>query len=233
MHSPWPLHTAVLDLDDTLYPEREFVLSGFLAVDAWLRASHGIHGFETEACRLFAAGHRGRIFDEALDCLGLSASAELVAAMLKVYRDHRPNLRLFPDAEELLNWAPSVGLRLALITDGVASVQRRKVTALGLESRISCTVFTDELGGRSFWKPHQAAFLRVMTAYPGPPRGYVYVADNPRKDFIAPRALGWRTLRIRRSECEHSSYDGSQEDTAEREIATLRELRHVFVGSPS
>ena len=29
-----------------------------------------------------------------------------------------------------------------------------------------------------------------------PPRAHVYVADNAVKDFVAPRALGWRTVEV-------------------------------------
>jgi putative hydrolase of the HAD superfamily len=37
MAEPVPIHTLVFDLDDTLYPEKDFVLSGFDAVDRWLK----------------------------------------------------------------------------------------------------------------------------------------------------------------------------------------------------
>ena len=33
----WPVHTVVFDLDDTLFAERDYVLSGFRAVDEWIR----------------------------------------------------------------------------------------------------------------------------------------------------------------------------------------------------
>ena len=36
-----------------------------------------------------------------------------------------------------------------------------------------------------------------------------YLGDNPRKDFTAPRRLGWRTARVRRAEGEHASVAGS------------------------
>jgi putative hydrolase of the HAD superfamily len=228
MSDAWRIHTIVFDLDDTLYPEREFVLGGFAAVGAWLRESHGIEGFEDEARRLFAAGRRGRIFDEALERLRAAEPGMLVPQMVRVYREHQPRLRLFPDAEDTLAWAQIFGLRLAIVTDGFAAVQRNKIIALGLGARIPCCVITDELGGKTFWKPHQEAFLRVMAELPGPPSGFVYVADNPRKDFIAPRQLGWKTLRVRRPEGEHTHYEATDAERADEDSIDLAHLRTLF-----
>jgi len=229
MPSRWPVHTVVFDLDDTLYAEKDFVHGGFAAVDAWLRANHDTSGFEAEALKLFVAGHRGRIFNEALELLRLQATPELVAAMIEVYRSHRPLLQLFLDAAQVLQWATGAGLAVALITDGFASVQRRKIEALGLDKQIACCVVTDELGGKAFWKPHPAAFLRVMDVHPGIPAGYVYVADNPRKDFIAPRQLGWRSIRIRRAGAEQARYEGAVHENAEVEISSLSDLPKLLV----
>lgn len=49
----WPIHTIVLDLDDTLYPERDYVLSGFQAADAWVKARYDVGGFADRALALF------------------------------------------------------------------------------------------------------------------------------------------------------------------------------------
>jgi putative hydrolase of the HAD superfamily len=228
MTSERRVHTVVFDLDDTLYEEKQFVESGFAAVDQWLLARHGTGGFESTARRIFASGQRGRIFNEALEWLELPATPELIAEMLEVYRGHSPDLQLLPDAEIALRWVTESGLRVGLITDGPSSMQRRKIRALGLDERISCQVVTDELGGREFWKPHPAAFMRVMDAYPGDRDGYVYVADNPRKDFIAPRQLGWMTIRVRRPGGEHETYTGSAGETADMEVESLTELPAIL-----
>ena len=72
------------------------------------------------------------------------------------------------------------------------------------------------------------AYRRVMQHFPGPAGGYVYVADNPRKDFLAPRALGWRTLRVRRPGGEHAGCTAAPQEAAEREIASLLELDELL-----
>ena len=51
---------VVFDLDDTLFPERQYVLSGFRAVDMWLKEAHGLIGFYDHANALFNEGHGQR-----------------------------------------------------------------------------------------------------------------------------------------------------------------------------
>lgn len=218
----WSCNTMVFDLDDTLYPERDYVFSGFDAVDAWLRVKQGRNGFAVQAKARFEQGSRGRIFDEVLPVMGLHPARELIAAMLQAYREHIPQIALYPDAAEALKWADGQ-FNLALVTDGYAGVQERKIKALGLENRIPCRILTDTIG-REFWKPSPEPFSRVMAHFPGPADGYVYVADNPRKDFIGPRQLGWRTIRIRRSGGEHATSAATSAEAADHDITTLTEL---------
>jgi putative hydrolase of the HAD superfamily len=49
---------VVFDLDDTLFPGRQYVLSGFRAVDAWVRDAKGLDGFYDRAKALLDAGSR-------------------------------------------------------------------------------------------------------------------------------------------------------------------------------
>lgn len=229
MSTPWPVHTLVFDLDDTLFAERDYVLGGFRAADKWLEAEHGLRGLFEEAVTLFDQGLRGTIFDRALPRIGGTANGAVIAGLVHAYRSYCPALVLCPDAAEILSWAEG-RFRLALVTDGYADVQQRKIESLGLEKRIGCRVLTDVLG-RRFWKPSAEGFNRVMAELPGCRDGFVYVADNPRKDFIAPRELGWRTARIRRSGGEHAHHGATTAESAECELSALTELRGLLIPS--
>jgi putative hydrolase of the HAD superfamily len=190
-----PSGAVVFDLDDTLYLERDFVLSGFAAVGRWLRRTHGIAGFEPAAVRLFEAGRRGDIFDAALAELG--ASNALVPELVDRYRSHRPRIALAPDAERWLAAAPP-GWALALITDGPVESQAGKVRALGLRRRGFCPVILTDRWGPAFRKPHPRAYEAVMQRLRLPPGRCLYIADNAGKDFAAPNRLGWATVQLTR-----------------------------------
>jgi len=97
--------------------------------------------------------------------------------------------------EGLLDVAAGRGLPLALVSDGSLEAQRRKVEALDLARRFDPILLTDAWG-RAFWKPHPRAFEAVQARLALEPGALVYIANNPAKDFQAPRALGWRTVRV-------------------------------------
>lgn len=188
----------VLDLDDTLYPERAYNFSGFRAVGRHLAAQRGISGFAECCISLFEAGARGNIFDQALAQLGAAAD---VAELLTVYREHVPEIDLFEDARTLFARVHGK-LPLALLTDGYAAVQRRKLDALGIASLFAVRVFSDD-EGRHAWKPSPLPYQRVMNLLAQEAEEFIYVGDNPAKDFVTARALGWQTVQIRRPGAVH------------------------------
>jgi putative hydrolase of the HAD superfamily len=185
---------VVFDLDDTLYLERDYVRSGFRAVEKWVEANLGVAGFHQLAWAAFEQGARGDVFDRVLASLGVDATEDVIARLVSVYRGHPPDITLAPDAEACLaNLHRAV--RLAVLTDGPLESQRSKVEALGLAEWCDPIVFTAELGD-GFGKPDMRAFQLIEGAVGCSGEELAYVADNPEKDFTAPSALGWSTVRI-------------------------------------
>lgn len=186
----------VLDVDDTVYLEQDYIRSGFGAVGLWLQEHRGLAGFASHAWGYFEGGLRGSVFDAVLADLGAPEERGLVQALVEIYRTHRPDISLLPDARLAMDRIGAVA-RLAVITDGPGASQRNKVEALGLGDVADPVVVTDE-HGPAFRKPSPAAFEFVMKECGARPAECTYVADNPVKDFAAPRLLGWQTVRVRR-----------------------------------
>ena len=193
------LKAVVFDLDDTLFAERQYVLSGFRAVAAWLDDQHGVpEGSAFSELRdLFESGVRLKTFDEWLAGRGLT-DAIATGDMVEVYRNHVPAISPAPGIHELLE---QLGhrFRLGLVSDGLAGVQRAKFEALGLARHFEALVFSDELG-REHWKPSPRPFEVVAGLLAVAAADSVYVADNPMKDFIGARSIGMTTVRLRRPE---------------------------------
>ncbi|HEU0159099.1 MAG TPA: HAD family hydrolase [Hyphomicrobiaceae bacterium] len=219
----------VFDLDDTLYPERQFALSGFAAAELWAQTSLGLTGLAADMTRLLDQGHLGQLFRLVLEARMPEHRPEHLAGLLQAYRSHVPSLMLFEDAA----WALSHfggQLRLGLITDGTHSVQRRKVEALGVARRFREIVYTDALGGRAFAKPHQQSFQMMEAALGGDADRFVYVGDNPAKDFVAPNARGWVTVMVDRPGALkiHAGAKPAEGGRPQHTIASLRELTAVL-----
>jgi len=113
------------------------------------------------------------------------------------------------------------------LTDGYLPPQRLKVEALGLNGRFDPIVFTEELG-RESWKPSPVGFMLIERVCKAQPRNCLYIGDNPAKDFVAPRARGWRTIRVRRPGTEHSAIAAPAGKAAERELADFHEVARLL-----
>lgn len=188
------LRWIVFDLDDTLYEEREYVLSGFRAVARHVSEAFGLHPWEiySELTESFDRGHRGDTFNQLTRRYGLPAL--LVGELVNRYRDHLPDISLRHGMKRFLLDLKRE-YRLGLITDGYHNVQRLKVIALDLESVFNRIIFTD-LYGRDKWKPNPYVF-RIFRETLGFGEGEaLYIGDNPAKDFHPASVSGYRTMRI-------------------------------------
>jgi len=197
------LRAIAFDLDDTLYPERDYALSGFRAVAEWAEAALEIPRSQAygELKGLFEAGVRRNSFNRWLEGRGLPPDTWL-ADMLNHYRQHVPELVPFPGVVELLENLYG-SYRMAILTQGYAAGQRSKIKALAVEHFFETILILDE-SEREEWKPSRRAFERLLARLKLPADQVAYIGDNPEKDFYGARQLGIRTLRLRRPGGEHS-----------------------------
>jgi putative hydrolase of the HAD superfamily len=218
------LKAIVFDLDDTLYAERDYVLSGFRAVSRWVQSRLGIseHDAFIEFRRSFDAGARSDTFDRWLVGRGFADNG-LVAQMVTVYRDHVPEISPTPGTEEILKRLRSQ-YRLGLLSDGDLSVQRGKLRQLGLSDLFDAVLFTAECGpGDS--KPSVRPFEIMLRRLAVPGRDSVYVADNPAKDFLGARRAAMHTIRIRAQNGIYGHLEPAYDDhAADDEIGRVAEL---------
>ncbi len=131
---------------------------------------------------------------------------------------HEPNIQLLPDARATIARLQPAAT-LAVITDGPLASQRAKARAMETDRWSTATVFTADWGSE-FGKPHPRAFEQIerMTGVRG--ASCAYLADNPVKDFAAPRQLGWHTIRVRRPGSLHESVGpGDDVDAEARDLA--------------
>lgn len=176
----------ILDIDDTLYLERDYVRSGFEAVGKAL----GESSFGGYCYDLFLSGVRGNTFDLALLHFGMASVS--AADLVSIYRNHEPEIALCDDARRFI-----YGLRtpVAMITDGPLASQRAKFRALKLAWWIDCPIFTAEIGAP---KPSLEPYILAHYALNAAASECVCIADNPSKDFAGAKACGMKTVRIRR-----------------------------------
>lgn len=223
------LRAVVFDLDDTLYPEHAYVLSGFQAVATWAEEHLGILATQglAELRQLFDDGVRGDTLNRWLESHELQPD-NWVPQMVQIYREHHPYIEPYPEVPGLLQRLRP-RYRLGLVTDGYSEVQKRKLAALGLTSYFDVLIFSDEWGWEA-WKPNSRPFEIALErlGIPGPEA--VYVADNPTKDFLGARQVGMWTVRVRRPDGLYSHLEPpSPEHTPDVEIENLSDLETALM----
>ncbi len=227
--------TVVFDLDDTLYDEIEYCKSGFAVVAEFLanlpeaRPSSMGEGESRSAERISAvlwehltAGNRTKTFNAALDELGMGYDDELIGELIEIYRNHSPKISLPQDSRDALREL-STKYKLALLTDGFLPAQELKVQALKIEKYFKCIVYTEQLG-RECWKPSPAGFEKIMQTLKVEPENMAYVADNEKKDFIAPNKLGFSTIQLIRPARIHRTVSGEPGASAQHTICEISQL---------
>lgn len=194
--SEQPVKGVILDLDDTLYSEKQYVRSGYKAVAEYLG-------------RIEAAKKMWRYFEEgkaAIDAyLEEIGEQHKKTDCISVYREHTPEINLYEGAEELIASLKENGIKVGIITDGRPSGQRKKIEALGLDDLVDDIIVTDELGGVQFRKPCDIAFRIMQRKWRIPFEQLVYVGDNPVKDFQAAKQLGMQSVFVNNPDGLYSS----------------------------
>ncbi|MGV3483058.1 MAG: HAD family hydrolase, partial [Planctomycetaceae bacterium] len=171
--------TVVFDLDDTLYDEADYVRSGKLAIAELVSRLYG-----TDITEILL-NEPGDFLEAACQAIQLPMTAK--PTLLWTYRLHRPRIEPRAGAHELWMRLRQRGDAICILTDGRAITQRLKVEALGMAP--DGLYISEDLGAE---KPSPVGFRRVEQEFPADE--YIYVADNPKKDFIAPIQIGWRTF---------------------------------------
>lgn len=175
----------VFDLDDTLYRESDYQASGFREV---LRQIQQIYrkNLKRELDSLIQHGSTDVLHGL---CVAAGLPEPVKQTLLWIYRLHMPDISLSEDARAAISFMRQNSAGFAILTDGRSFSQRAKLRALGLAD---VPVYISEEYGDQ--KPSPIRFEAVMRDMPT--KRYIYVADNPKKDFVAPNRLGWKTIGV-------------------------------------
>jgi len=231
------IKAVLFDLDDTLYRERDFVDQAFRSVAAamaaylagkraepeegkmgaapWQESPDGLFG---QMIELMEQEGRGEIFNRLCERYDVDIP---VQELVKIYRETKPALSLYPDGEKFLERLEKEHIKTGLITDGNVQVQHNKIRALGLDKRLDVVLASYDLGLR---KPDAGVYVYCLEKLGCRPEEAVYIGDNPLKDFIGARKLGMRTVRVVRPEGLHMRRVAEEGYEADRTVHLLTEV---------
>ncbi len=184
----------VFDLDDTLYPLRRFVRSGFAAVAGELERGYGIES--KKVLNVLTSAMRGETRGRELQVCAerFRLPQAIIGDLVNIIRLHRPQIRL-PKAsigaiEQLRGrW------RIGVLTNGLPDLQARKIESLGLRFLVDAVVYANAVGsGRG--KPEREPFREVAGRLGVAPARTVFVGNDERCDVFGAARAGMRTIHL-------------------------------------
>lgn len=188
------IEVIVFDLDDTLFEEKNFVLSGFDAVAADIAKTVTIKKeivFNYLLEEFYKKG-RGKIFNATLKHFGLIDTPNEIARLVQLYRQHSANIVFYPGVKSLLKRLHK-NFYLAVVTDGATETQTNKVKALCLQELVDYVVYCWEIGAP---KPDTKGYAMALDYFNIPANHTMIIGDHPTNDIAAAKELGAWAIRV-------------------------------------
>ena len=178
---------VVFDLDDTLYAESDYRKSGIVYVKNFVGGLYGENTYQGSLALddlIASDDFIGKIVD------AYKLPSAIKDSLLWIYRTHKPLIKIRPDVQEVILSLEMACKSLIILTDGRSVTQRLKIEALGL-NRLPAYISEEFLSE----KPSLDRFIMIENDFGN--GNYVYIGDNPQKDFLAPNSLGWKTIGLK------------------------------------
>ncbi len=174
---------VVFDLDDTLYNEIDYLKSAYRHIANTINPAIE-NNIYTDLLNWYNQGLNpfSHLIEKYPTTLTLSQ-------LLDLYRFHTPQIKIHADAFDFMQWLIKQEIPMGLITDGRSITQRNKLQSLQITEFFTDIIISEEFGSE---KPDKNNFLYFAKKYPD--KTFTYIADNTKKDFIAPRELNWQMI---------------------------------------
>ncbi len=185
----------VFDLDDTLYNEFDFVVSGFFNVSKIINNKFNIKTDESYKYLLnyFKKYGRAKIFDNFLNKHNIYSKKNLKLC-INIYRYSNRNISIKPEARNIISKLYKKK-NLYLVTDGNKIVQNHKIKLLKINKFFKKIYITHNYGIK-YSKPSLYCFKKICQIENISFNNLVYIADDPNKDFINLNNKNAITIRI-------------------------------------
>ncbi len=211
-----PRRAVLLDLDDTLLDTAGLLLGPARLEAGAAMVAAGLPGTAAEAAAGLArlAGERpgGNPFEALAEERGVDPVRVGIAGWSAFFRRDVPaTLPLVDGAREALARWRRAGALLLLVTFGDPATQHAKIVATGVGDLVDAVIL-EPLGPRA---DKGRAFREAVERHGLDPARCIVVGDRPDAEIAAGRALGMRTVRIRRG--EHRAMDPADEALAPHE----------------
>jgi putative hydrolase of the HAD superfamily len=238
------IKVVAFDLDDTLYNATELarqaringlnaMINKGLKIDlkkAILILDEIVNEYGTNNSRHYNIFIR-RInrFNPKIDFIPADQKNKFVSAAVMAYHAQKIKLiKPFRDVIPGLKQIKELGIKTAIISDGIPIKQYEKILRLGIDELIDLVVISDEIGVR---KPNPKLFEYFLKKFGINGEDSLYVGDNLEKDLIPARKNEIHSVYIHRGGKYDNFSTGKKiiiENKPDYEIKSLLELKKII-----
>lgn len=207
----------VFDLDDTLFPEIDFLKSAYRQIATGLFSKIKIDIYESMWSRY---NNKENVFAWIVQEYGESVPDISLTSLLKEYREHIPVIQLAGETAAFLQEMSQYSIPAGIITDGRSITQRNKLRALGIDTYFQEIIISEEFGSE---KPDERNYIYFENKYPG--KDFYFFGDNTAKDFVVPAKLGWKTICLKDTGMHVHQQDFGTAPVPDFIISNFQEIR--------
>jgi putative hydrolase of the HAD superfamily len=189
----------LIDLDDTIYLERDYVLSVYRSIASLLTPEHANEAYQYLEYEFFKYGRRG-LLDRWRKIHQLPLELN---ELIDIYRSTTPTITLDPDTRTILEKLTAAHTTI-LVTDGSPIVQHKKIEALGLSSLFNSLFICQEHG---LTKPDKSLLLKLLNQYGAIREECFVIGDDPYADINPAFEAAIQSIRIRYGRFESIAND--------------------------
>lgn len=166
-------HSFVFDLDDTIFYEKDYVISGFNSISRSLFKKKQVNQKFDSLINLY--NDLDDPFKEfCKQNIGIKKNK-----LIKIMREHSPKIKTRPGFKNLIKLLKENGNEIGIITNGRTKTQRNKFHSLGLHNLVDLLIISSEV---KIEKPN----IRIFDLYKNKSRSekFIFFGNNPRLDII-------------------------------------------------
>lgn len=187
---------CILDLDNTLYDENQYLYYVFL--EFW--NNHHLDNDLFRQIYIQALNDENRltskdIFKTFLDLTPIGYTKQYHDELFEIYTNIDCKISLYEDAKDFLEYLSKNNILVAILTNGPIKAQANKIRNLALSN---IPIFYAREEGVQFEKPHPRAFQKVLNFFSIAPQECCMIGDNPTTDLYGASQLGITPIWLQR-----------------------------------
>tara|TARA_B100001287_G_scaffold245600_1_gene222993 strand:- start:4547 stop:5236 length:690 start_codon:yes stop_codon:yes gene_type:complete len=165
-------HSFVFDLDDTIFYEKDYVISGFHAISRNLFKKKLVNKKFNSLINLYNK------FSDPFEEFCRQNREIKKNELIKIMREHSPKIKARPGFKNLIKLIKENGNEIGVITNGRSKTQRSKFYSLGLHNFVDILIISSEV---KLEKPNIKIF--DLYQYKSRSKKFIFFGNNPRLDI--------------------------------------------------